>query len=129
MARTDFKSIDDYLATQPENVRAVLRTVRGAIRAAVPDAEEAISYQMPAFRLQGRVMMFFAGWKEHYSIYPATDGLAEAFKNDLSRYEISKGTIRFPLAEPVPVKLIERLAKYRTRVTTGHARAKKAKKR
>ena len=129
MAKTDFKSIDEYLATQPGPVKAALQTVRGAIRRAVPEAEEAISYQMPAFRLQGRVMIFFAGWKEHYSIYPATDGLAEAFRKELAGYEISKGTIRFPLSEPVPVKLIERLAKYRAKVAADLTKAGKRKKR
>ena len=116
MAKTAFKSIDDYIATQPETSQAVLQSVRGAIRQAVPDAEEVISYQMPAFKLQGRVMIFFAGWKEHYSIYPATDGIPEAFRKELAGYEMSKGTIKFPLSEPVPVKLIGRLAKYRAKV-------------
>ena len=129
MAKTDFKSIDEYLATQPAGAQAALRAVRAAIRAAVPDAEEAISYQMPAFRLHGRVMIFFAGWKEHYSIYPATDGLAEAFRKELAGYEISKGTIRFPMSEPVPVKLIERLAKYRAKVAADLTKAGKRKKR
>ena len=129
MAKTDFKSIDEYLATQPGPVKAALQTVRGAIRRAVPEAEEAISYQMPAFRLQGRVMIFFAGWKEHYSIYPATEGLAEAFKKDLAGYEMSKGTIRFPMSEPVPVKLIGRLAKFRAKVAADLAKAGKRKKR
>jgi uncharacterized protein YdhG (YjbR/CyaY superfamily) len=129
MAKTDFKTIDEYLATHTEDVRAVLQTVRRAIREAVPDAEEAISYQMPAFRLHGRVMIFFAGWKEHYSIYPATDGLVEAFKKDLSGFEISKGTIRFPLSDPVPVKLIGRLAKFRAKVAAEEAKAKAGRKR
>src|SRR5262245_34136429 len=124
MARTDFKSIDEYLATHPGSVKAVLQTVRGAIRRAVPEAEEAISYQMPAFRLHGRVMIFFAGWKEHYALYPATDGLAETFKKELAGYELSKGTIRFPMSEPVPVRLIGRIAKFRAKEV---AEAKKAK--
>ena len=124
MAKTDFKTIDQYLATHPEKVRAVLQTVRGAIRKAVPDAEEVISYQMPAFKLRGRVMIFFAGWKEHYSIYPATDGLTEAFKKDLAGYEMSKGTIKFPLSEPVPANLIARLAKYRAKVAKAKTKRK-----
>lgn len=129
MAKTDFKSIDQYIASHPASVRPVLQTIRRAIHGAVPDAEEAISYRMPAFRLQGRVMIFFAGWKEHYSIYPATDGLAGAFKQELAGYEISKGTIRFPLSEPVPVRLIERIAKYRASMAAGLERTTKHRKR
>jgi len=127
MAKTDFKSIDEYLVTQPAGAQAALRTVRAAIRAAVPDAEEAISYQLPTFKLHGRAIIHFAGWKEHYSIYPATDGLAEAFRKELAGYEISKGTIRFPLSEPVPVKLIGRLAKFRAKVATELAKGKSRK--
>ena len=129
MAKTDFKSIDEYLVTQPAGAQAALRAVRAAIRATVPDAEEAISYQLPTFKLHGRAIIHFAGWKEHYSIYPATDGLAEAFRKELAGYEISKGTIRFPLSEPVPVKLIERLAKYRAKVAADLTKAGKRKKR
>ena len=124
MAKTALTSIDDYLEKQPASARAALQSVRAAIHKAVPEAVEVISYQMPAFRLQGRVMIFFAGWKEHFSIYPATDGLAEAFRKELAGREISKGTIRFPLDEPVPVKLIQRLAKYRAKVTTEAAKAR-----
>jgi uncharacterized protein YdhG (YjbR/CyaY superfamily) len=128
MAKTDFKSIDDYLKAQPATVKAALQSVRGAIRMAVPEAVEAISYQMPAFKLHGRSMIYFAGWKEHYSIYPATDGLSEAFKKELAGYEKSTGTIKFPLTEPVPVKLIGKLAKFRARVAMGLSNAKTARK-
>src|SRR5271163_3576309 len=118
MAGTDFKSVDEYIAAQPEAVRGVLESVRSAIRKAMPAAEEAISYQMPAYKLdkldRGPVL-WFAGWKRHYSLYPTGDRLAAAFKDELAGYEIKKGTIRFPLSEPVPVKLIERIAKFRAK--------------
>jgi len=113
MAKTDFKSVDDYIASKPRDVQRILERVRKAIRKAIPAAEEGISYQVPTFKLHGRPVLFFAGWKEHYSLYPAGDALVDAFKDALAPYEVSKGTIRFPLSEPVPDKLIERIAKFR----------------
>ena len=113
MAKKDFKSVDEYIATHPADVQAVLRQVRGAIRRAIPDAEEVISYQIPAYKLPGGVVLWFAGWKQHYSIYPANDRLAKVLKNELAPYTINKGTIRFPLSQTVPAKLIERIAKFR----------------
>lgn len=113
MAKTDFKSVDEYIATQPKDVQSILRRIRGAIRKAVPRAEEVISYQIPAYKLPEGPVLYFAAWKRHCSLYPATGGLVAAFKRDLSPYEISKGTIRLPLSEPVPVRLIERIARFR----------------
>ena len=113
MTKTDFKNVDEYIAAQPEVGQAVLRTVRSAIRKALPKAEEVISYKIPAYKLHGGVVLYFAGWKQHYSLYPAGDRLVTAFRDDLTPYKISKGTIRFPLGKPVPVKLIERIAKFR----------------
>ncbi len=124
MAKSDIKSVADYIAAQPAATRVALKRVRGAIRKAMPKADEMLSYSIPAYKLNGRVVIFFAGWKQHYSIYPATDGLADAFKDELASYEISKGTIRFPLSEPVPVKLIERIAKFRAKQAAERAKAK-----
>ncbi|MCI0572883.1 MAG: DUF1801 domain-containing protein [Myxococcaceae bacterium] len=130
MAKTDFKSVDEYIAMQPEAVQPVLERVRSTIRRAVPGAEELISYQIPAYKLPGGPVLYFAGWKQHYSLYPATDRLVEAFKDDLAPYEVAKGTIRFPLAQPVPVKLIERIAKFRAKENAERGKAKAtAKKR
>jgi uncharacterized protein YdhG (YjbR/CyaY superfamily) len=128
MAKNDFKTVDEYIATHPENVRAVLRLVRGTIRKAVPSAEEVISYQIPAYKMQGAAVIYFAGWKEHYSIYPASDRMVKAFKNELAPYKVSKGTIRFPLSEPVPVKLIEGVAKFRAKEASERVKAKAAVK-
>lgn len=124
MAKTDFRSVDEYIASRPAVVQAALQRVRGAIRKAMPDAEEVISYQMPAYRLGGGVAIYFAGWKEHYSLYPTTAPLLAAFPDELARYEVSKGTIRFPLDEPVPVKLIERIARFRAQEALARQRAK-----
>ena len=115
MAKTDFKSVDDYIATFPEDVQAVLQRVRRTIRKAVPGADEVISYQIPAYKLRGARVIYFAGWKEHFSLYPATDLLVKAFKEDIAPYKVNKGTIRFPLSKPVPVKLIERIVKFRAK--------------
>ena len=106
-------TVDEYIASQPATVRGILARVRGAIRKGVPRAEETISYKIPAYKLNGTVVLYFAGWKKHYSLYPADASLIAAFKDELAPYKVEKGTIRFPLSEPVPVKLIERIAKFR----------------
>lgn len=124
--KTDFKSVDEYIASQPDDVRRVLNRVRSTIRKAVPGAEEIISYKIPAYKVRGDRMLFFAGWKQHYSLYPATARVIEAFKDDLAPYEVSKGTIRFPLSEPVPAKLIGRIAKFRAKEVTERQKAKAA---
>ena len=108
------KTVRAYVAGFPRPVRALLERVRGAIRRALPGAEEAISYGIPAYRLHGRAVIYFAGWKQHYSLYPANARLVAAFEDELLPYEVNnKGTIRFPLSEPVPAKLIARIAKFR----------------
>ncbi len=108
-----FDNIDAYVAAQPPEARAKLALVRAAIHRAAPEAVEAISYQIPAFRIGGRVFIFFAGWKSHFSIYPVGDGLLDAFGAELAAYEISKGTIRIPLEGPVPEELVFRIAQFR----------------
>lgn len=128
MAVTEFKSVDDYIAMQPEPVREVLERVRRAIRKALPNADEGISYKIPAYKLQDQAVIYFAGWKRHYSLYPATAGVSAAFKDQLAGYKISKGTIRFPLSEPVPVKLIEGIARFRGKEAAGARKAKAAGK-
>src|SRR5687768_8333921 len=124
MAKTDFKSVDAYLKSQPAAVRGVLDRVRAAVRKALPKAEECISYQIPAYKLPGGVVIYFAGWKEHYSLYPATAGVVAAFEEELAPYELSKGTIRFPLSQPVPVRLIGRIARFRANEVGQHAKAR-----
>jgi uncharacterized protein YdhG (YjbR/CyaY superfamily) len=124
--KTDFKSVSEYIASQPDGVQSVLNRVRRTIRKAVPGAEETISYKIPAYKLHGDRVLFFAGWKQHYSLYPATARVVEAFKDELARYEVSKGTIRFPLSEPVPVKLIGRIAKFRAKEVSDREKAKAA---
>jgi len=121
--------VDDYIAAQPKAVQGVIQRVRNVIRKAVPGAEEVISYGIPAYKLHGSPVLFLAGWKQHYSLYPGTGKFVAAFKHDLAQYEVSKGTIRFPLSEPVPAKLIERIAKLRAKEIAGRAKAVAPKKR
>jgi uncharacterized protein YdhG (YjbR/CyaY superfamily) len=128
MAKTDFTSVDAYIASKPEAVRPILERVRAAIRKALPRAEEIISYQIPAYRLPGGIVIFFAGWKEHYSVYPASDALVAALARELAPYDISKGTIRFPLSARVPVGLIGRIAKLRAQEVARRAEEKAAAK-
>ena len=131
MARTDVKSVDEYLAAQPEAMQRILERVRRTIRKALPGAEEAISYGIPAYKLHGRAVLYFAGWKKHYSLYPCTDRIAAAFKDGLAPYEVSKGTIRFPFSRSVPVTLIEGIATFRAKEVTegGKVNAGARKKR
>jgi uncharacterized protein YdhG (YjbR/CyaY superfamily) len=126
MAKADFKSVDEYIARHPDEVQAILQRVRSTIRKAVPGAQEGISYQIPTYKLHGGYVVYFAGWKQHYSIYPAPARLVAALKADLAPYKLSKGTIRFPLSQPVPAKLIARIAKFRANEAAEHARAELA---
>ena len=125
MAKNNFNSVDEYIASQPETVQVVLERVRSTIRKAVPEVEEVISYKIPTYKLHGRPVLYLAGWKQHYSLYPSNCHLVAAFGDDLAAYEVNnKGTIRFPLSEPVPVKLIERIAKFRAREVAKREKAK-----
>ena len=126
MAKTDFETVDEYIATHPEDVQAILQRVRSTIRKAVPGAEETISYQIPTYKLHGAWVIYLAGWKKHYSLYPVTEELVEAFKDELAPYEVSKGTIRFPLSQPIPVRLIARIAMFRAKAAAEQAKAKQA---
>ena len=128
MAKTEFKSVDEYIASRPEQVRPVLQRVRSTLHKAVPAAQEVISYQIPALRTEGGIVLYFAGWKEHFSIYPVTEPLMAAFGDELEPYRASKGTLRFPLDQPVPVRLIGRLAKFRAAEVAELAKTTKTTK-
>src|SRR4051794_15108292 len=107
------KSVDEYIAGQPDAMRPKLEQVRAAIRRAVPEAVEGIGYRMPGYKLNGKPMLYFAGFKEHYSLFAASGTFFAALAEDLRGYELRKGTVHFPLTKPVPVKLITRIAKLR----------------
>lgn len=113
MAKTDFKNIDEYIHTFPKNVQDMLESIREIIKEAVPGSEETISYQIPAFKVKGKSFLFFAGWKNHISLYPVTDEIKEKFKKEIASYKTSKGTIQFPLDEPMPLALIKKIVKHK----------------
>ena len=125
MARPAFASVTEYLAAQPADHRAVLKQVRAVIRKALPRAEEAISYGMPVYKVDGRVALYFAGFKNHYAIYPATGALLEAMGDVLRDRIRSKASIHFTYEEKVPVKLITRIAKVRAADAKARAAAKR----
>jgi uncharacterized protein YdhG (YjbR/CyaY superfamily) len=114
-----FDTVEEYIGSFPEDVQAVLREVRRRIRSVVPDAGETISYQIPTMTLGGKNLVSFAGWKNHISMYPVpdTDG---AFGRELAPYLAGKGTVRFPLREPIPDGLVERLVTLLARQRHGH---------
>lgn len=109
--KTRFNSIDEYIATFPEQVRIVLQEMRAVIKAAAPDAQEKISYQMPTFFMNGN-LVHFAAFKNHIGFYPAPSGI-QAFARDLSQFKSSKGTLQFPIDKPIPHDLVRRIVQYR----------------
>ena len=116
MAKSGASDVTEYIAKQSPAVRTALKRIRAAIHKGAPAGEDVISYRIPAYKIHGRLALFYAGWKEHYSLYPAgSKAVIAAFKKDLARYDVRKGTIRFALEEPVPVRLIERIAKFRAK--------------
>lgn len=131
MPKSAIPTVASYLADKPAPARRALNAMRAALRKAVPGAELVISYGIPALKKDGRIVVFFAAWKEHCALYPVTAKLIAAFKAELEPYELShKGTVRFPLDQPVPAALIGRIAKYRAAelAETKAATRKKAAK-
>jgi uncharacterized protein YdhG (YjbR/CyaY superfamily) len=122
MTAAKFKSVDDYIAAQPQSARRILEQVRNAVREALPKAEETIAYNMPTYKQRGETVIHFAAWKAHFSLYPASAKLLGFFKKDLADATINKSTIRFALAEPVPAQLIGRIAKYRVKELAERAK-------
>jgi len=113
MKKRVHESVGEYIAAQPQAIRPKLEKVRDAIRKAVPDAVEGIGYGMPGYKLNGKPMLYFAGFTKHYSLFAASGTFFAELEDELRGYELRKGTIHFPLTEPVPVKLISRIARLR----------------
>jgi uncharacterized protein YdhG (YjbR/CyaY superfamily) len=124
--QTTPQNIDDYIAAFPGDVQAKLQKIRATIKKAAPGAEETIKYQIPTFVLKGN-LVHFAAFKNHIGFYPAPQGIEE-FRKELSPYEGSKGTVRFPLDKPIPYALITRIVKFRVKRNLARAAAKTKKK-
>jgi uncharacterized protein YdhG (YjbR/CyaY superfamily) len=112
-SKKQLKTIDEYIAAFPKEVQDVLEKIRSAIRESAPKAEEAISYGIPAFRLNdSRGSVYFAGWKNHIGFYPTPSGV-EAFKKELAPFKQEKGSVQFPLDKPIPYDLVKKIVGYR----------------
>lgn len=120
------KNIDEYIAGFPPHVQEILQKVRLTIRKAAPDAEERISYKMPAFTLNGN-LVYFAGFKEHIGFYPIPTGI-ERFERELAPYKQGRGSVQFPLDKPIPYGLIAKIVKFRAKENLARAQAKAKKK-
>lgn len=121
-----FATIDEYIASCDERVQPILEKMRATIKAAAPEAEEKISYQMPTFWQQGN-LVHFAAWKDHIGFYPAASGIA-AFQEELSKYSSAKGSVQFPIDKPLPVALIKKIVKFRVAENIEKAASKARKK-
>ncbi|HBX70949.1 MAG TPA: hypothetical protein DEH25_16615 [Chloroflexi bacterium] len=124
--KTGFNSIDEYIAAFPEAVQKLLMEMRANIKAAAPEAEEKISYQMPTFYLKGN-LVHFAAYKKHIGFYPTSSGIA-AFQQQLAAYKSSKGAVQFPLDQPIPYELVAKIVKFRVKENLAKAEAKSKKK-
>lgn len=124
MAKTDFKTVDEYIATFPSDVQAILETLRKTIREAVPEAEEVINYQIPAYKYHGWIF-YFSAYKNHYSLSCPPPTHFEVFQDELAGYKLSKSTIQFPMKDPVPVDLIRRMAEFRAKENVEREKGEK----
>lgn len=114
--KLNFKNIDEYINLFPEDVQDKLRKLRSTIRKAAPNAEEKISYQMPVFALNGN-LVYFAAYKKHIGFYPTSSGIKK-FQSELNEYKTSKGAVQFPMDQPLPLRLIAKIVKYRIKENT-----------
>ena len=121
---TDAKEVEEYISGFPVATRRLLKQLRATIRKAAPQADEVISYRMPAFKLHG-ILVWYAGYAKHIGLYPKGSGIA-AFKKELSGYKHAEGSVQFPLDQPLPVKLITRIVKFRVAENLRNANLKKA---
>ena len=118
-----YQDVDEYMAQLPDDRRAVMEQLRSTIRSAAPDAIEVISYNMPAFRLDGRFLVSYEAFKRHYSLFPWSDAMVEELGDEMKPYAVGKGTIRFPADEPIPLELVTRIVEIRNREVAQEADA------
>ena len=113
LSRTQFKTVDEYIATFPKNVQDILEKLRGVIKKSAPLAEETISYGMPAFKLNG-ILVYFAAYENHIGFYPTSSGIV-AFKKELSAFKHAKGSVQFPIDRPLPFDIVRKIVQYRVK--------------
>jgi uncharacterized protein YdhG (YjbR/CyaY superfamily) len=116
-AKTKYKTVEEYFSSLPRHNKAMMKELRETIRNAAPGAEEVISYNMPAFKQQG-MLVWYAAYKEHIGFYPGASGIA-AFQKEIAGYKWAKGSVQFPIDEPLPLKLVTKMVKYRVKQNAG----------
>ena len=114
MEQSKYQTINEYISLFPDNVKKMLQSIRQTISQTAPQAEETINYQIPTFKLNGKNLVHFAGYKNHIGFYPTASGI-KAFQKELSRWPSAKGSVRFPLDQPLPVNLIKEIVKFRVK--------------
>jgi len=114
MDKTNFRSVDEYIKTFPKEVQSILEKMRQTVKKAAPGVVEAISYQMPTFKLNGKALVYFAAFKSHIGFYPIPSGV-EAFRKELSPYKKGKGSVQFPMDQPMPYDLVKRIVRFRAK--------------
>ncbi|MDX1939872.1 MAG: DUF1801 domain-containing protein [Saprospiraceae bacterium] len=124
--KASFSNIDEYIALQPETIQPVLEQLRQTIQKAAPEAEEAINYQIPTFKFHGN-LVHFAAFKNHIGFYPTPSGI-EHFQKELSAYESAKGSVKFPLDQPIPYELVSKIVEVRVQENVEKAKKKSSKK-
>jgi uncharacterized protein YdhG (YjbR/CyaY superfamily) len=117
-SKEKFKTIDEYINASPKNVQSILEKMRQTIKKAAPGAVETISYQIPTFKLNGKGLAYFAAFKNHIGFYPVPSGVT-AFKKELAPYKQGKGSVQFPLDQPIPYDLVRKITVFRMKETRG----------
>jgi len=119
-----FRSVDEYMSSLPKDVRSMMEEIRKTVKTLAPDAVELLSYNMPAFKYQGRILLYYMAHRVHIGFYPADAKAIVAFKDELAKYNTSKGTVQFPLDKKLPLGLIRKIVKYRVKTNLEKARKK-----
>jgi uncharacterized protein YdhG (YjbR/CyaY superfamily) len=119
----DPTTVDEYMATLPDDRRGPMELLRETIRAAAPDATEVITYKMPGFKRNGRFLVSYDAYKQHYSLFPSTDAMSKALGDELAPYLVGRGTIRFPASRPIPLDLVRRIIEIRVAENDGGSQA------
>jgi len=124
--RTKFKTVDEYFSMFPVSTKSILMKMRETIRQAAPEAEELISYNIPAFKFRGRVLVYYAAYEKHIGFYPTASPM-RVFEKELADYKTSKGAVQFPIGKPIPTSLVKKIVKFRMKENLEKERMKAKK--